>query len=208
MDITYYDIGLNLFTRSFPRPERILADAAADGICCILTGSEDRENRKVDTFVKNHHAYGTAGIHPHAADEAREEDIEEIRRIVTTNPKVVAVGETGLDYDRMYSTKENQLHYFKELIVLAEELDKTCFFMNGTLPMISFPALPVMKAYAPGPSSTAIPVTERRWRRCSIWVFISALPDGYAMNGVPMTCAMPYRSFPLTGCCWRQMRRI
>ena len=27
MDITYYDIGLNLFTRSFPRPERILADA-------------------------------------------------------------------------------------------------------------------------------------------------------------------------------------
>ena len=50
MDITYYDIGLNLFTRSFPRPERILADAAADGICCILTGSEDRENRKVDAF--------------------------------------------------------------------------------------------------------------------------------------------------------------
>ena len=51
MDITYYDIGLNLFTRSFPQPERILADAAADGICCILTGSEDRENRKVDAFV-------------------------------------------------------------------------------------------------------------------------------------------------------------
>ena len=127
MDITYYDIGLNLFTRSFPRPERILADAAADGICCILTGSEDRENRKVDAFVKDHDAYGTAGIHPHAADEARKEDIEEIRRIVTTNPRVVAVGETGLDYDRMYSTKENQLHYFKELIALAEELDKPMF---------------------------------------------------------------------------------
>ena len=127
MDITYYDIGLNLFPRSFPRPERILADAAADGICCILTGSEDRENRKVDDFVKQHNAYGTAGIHPHAADEAKEADIAEIRRIVTTNPRVVAVGETGLDYDRMYSTKENQLHFFKELIALAEELDKPMF---------------------------------------------------------------------------------
>ena len=53
MDITYYDIGLNLFTRSFPDPEKIIADAEADGICCILTGSEDRENRLVDDFVPN-----------------------------------------------------------------------------------------------------------------------------------------------------------
>ena len=43
MDITYYDIGLNLFTRSFPNPEKIISDAEADGICCILTGSEGRE---------------------------------------------------------------------------------------------------------------------------------------------------------------------
>ena len=41
---TYYDIGLNLFTRSFPDPERIIADAEAAGICCILTGSEARES--------------------------------------------------------------------------------------------------------------------------------------------------------------------
>ena len=50
MNITYYDIGLNLFTRSFPDPEKIIADAEADGICCILTGSEDRENRLVDDY--------------------------------------------------------------------------------------------------------------------------------------------------------------
>lgn len=48
MDIKYYDIGLNLFTRSFPKPEKIIADAAADGICCILTGSEAGENRLVN----------------------------------------------------------------------------------------------------------------------------------------------------------------
>lgn len=78
MDIKYYDIGLNLFTRSFPKPEKVIADAAADGICCILTGSEARENRLVNQFVRNHTAFGTAGIHPHVADEATEADLEEI----------------------------------------------------------------------------------------------------------------------------------
>lgn len=127
MDIKYYDIGLNLFTRSFPKPEKIIADAAVDGICCILTGSEARENRLVNQFVRHHTAFGTAGIHPHVVDEATEADLEEIRRIITTNPKVVAVGETGLDYDRMYSKKENQLHFFKALIAMAEELGKPMF---------------------------------------------------------------------------------
>lgn len=127
MQPLYYDIGLNLFTRSFPDPEKIFADAAEAGICCILTGSEARENRLVSDFVKTHDAYGTAGIHPHAADEATLADIDEIRQIITRNDRVVAVGETGLDYDHMYSKKENQQFYFSRLIELAEELHKPMF---------------------------------------------------------------------------------
>ena len=124
---TYYDIGLNLFTRSFPDPERIIADAEAAGICCILTGSEARENELVNEFVKTHDVYGTAGIHPHAADGAADKDLERIEEIILSNPKIVAVGECGLDYDRMYSTKENQLYYFKKLIALGEKLKKSLF---------------------------------------------------------------------------------
>ena len=63
MDITYYDIGLNLFTRS-SQSGKDHSDAEADGICCILTGSEGRENRLVDDFVRQHEVFGTAGIHP------------------------------------------------------------------------------------------------------------------------------------------------
>ena len=88
METKYYDIGLNLFTRSFP---------------------------------------GTAGIHPHSADTAKEEDVERVRELVMTNPKIVAVGETGLDYDHMYSKKENQIHFFKELLDVAEETGKPLF---------------------------------------------------------------------------------
>ena len=124
MPYTYYDIGLNLFTKSFPHPEKIIEDAHAAGIQCILTGSEAEENELVNDFTKTHDVYGTAGIHPHSADEAKEEDVARIEEILTTNPRVLAVGETGLDYDRMYSRKENQIHYFKELILLAEKIGR------------------------------------------------------------------------------------
>lgn len=207
MDIKYYDIGLNLFTRSFPKPEKIIADAAVDGICCILTGSEARENRLVNQFVRHHTAFGTAGIHPHVVDEATEADLEEIRRIITTNPKVVAVGETGLDYDRMYSKKENQLHFFKALIAMAEELGKPCSFMNGTQLMTSWLVSRGMKGFARNRSSTVIRATRRRWKRCSIWVFISVLPAGSAMNGGRLPYAMLYPSCLWTGSSSKRMHR-
>ena len=127
MNIRYYDIGLNLFTPSFPHPEKIIEDAEAAGVRCILTGSDRKDNELVNDFTKAHGLLGTAGIHPHSTDDAREEDLQRIREIILTNPAIRMVGETGLDYDHMYAKKENQLHYFKELIALAEELHKPMF---------------------------------------------------------------------------------
>lgn len=125
--ITYYDIGLNLFCRQFPDPEQILANGAAAGVCCILTGTDRKENRQIDRFVRTHDAYGTAGIHPHNADSAGKEDFEEIERLVTDNDRIVAVGECGLDFDRMFSTRENQIRCLEKHIVLAERLEKPLF---------------------------------------------------------------------------------
>lgn len=127
MNIQYYDIGLNLFTPSFPHPEDIITGAEERGIKCILTGSDRKENELVNDFTKTHALYGTAGIHPHSTDGAEDRDVDRIREIILSNPAMVAVGETGLDYDHMYAKKENQLHFFKKLILLAEELHKPMF---------------------------------------------------------------------------------
>lgn len=78
-----------------------------------------KRNKKIDAFVKEHNAFGTTGIHPHNADSAKQEDFEWIEKIVTENKKIVAVGGCGLDYDRMFSTKENQIRCFEKHIVLA-----------------------------------------------------------------------------------------
>lgn len=127
MEIKYYDIGLNLFCKQFPKPEKIISDASEAGVVCILTGTDSGENKKIDAFLKKHEAYGTVGIHPHNADSAKKEDFEQMERIVTENSRIVAVGECGLDFDRMFSTKENQIRCLERHIVLAEKLNKPLF---------------------------------------------------------------------------------
>lgn len=125
--VKYYDIGLNLFCRQFPDPEKVIRDAAAERVACILTGTDRKENKRIDDFVKDHDAYGTAGIHPHNADDAKKEDFDLIEKIIRENPRVVAVGECGLDFDRMFSSRENQIRCLEKHIVLAEKLNKPLF---------------------------------------------------------------------------------
>ncbi len=127
MDIKYCDIGLNLFCKQFPDPERIISDAEKNGVVCILTGTSTRENKEIAAFSKGHNVFGTAGIHPHNADSAREEDYRLIEQLARDNERIVAVGECGLDYDRMFSKKENQLRCFERQIEIAEKLDMPLF---------------------------------------------------------------------------------
>ena len=127
MEIKYYDIGVNLFCKQYPNPEKIVQEAEENGVCCILTGTDPKENRKINDFVKTHNVYGTAGIHPHNADRAKQEDFVLMEQILSENKNVVAVGECGLDYDRMFSTKENQIRCLEKHIVLAEKLKKPLF---------------------------------------------------------------------------------
>ncbi len=123
----WIDIGLNLFSRSFPDAERTLSQAREEGVYCILTGSDAEENAKIAAFLPSHDALGTAGIHPHNADRARPEDFLEIRRLAMEEPKIVAVGECGLDYDRMFSEKQNQIACLMRHLEIAEETGKPLF---------------------------------------------------------------------------------
>lgn len=127
MLVKYYDIGVNLFCRQFSDPEKIIRQADDEGVCCILTGTDMRENQKICEFVRDHSAFGTAGIHPHNADRSKPEDFKLMEQWISENRKIVAVGECGLDYDRMFSTKENQTRCLEKHIVLAEKYNKPLF---------------------------------------------------------------------------------
>ncbi len=66
--------------------------------------------------------YASVGVHPHDAAGFNKETEEKIRQLAARD-KVVAIGETGLDYFRNLSSPEGQKQVFKKLIELAKDLD-------------------------------------------------------------------------------------
>lgn len=69
------------------------------------------------------HIFYTAGVHPHAASEWNSEDGKTKIQEFSKSPKMVAVGEIGLDYHYMHSPKEDQIRAFRDQILIAQELD-------------------------------------------------------------------------------------
>ncbi|MEE9543832.1 MAG: TatD family hydrolase, partial [Thermodesulfobacteriota bacterium] len=68
--------------------------------------------------------YMALGVHPHDAKEATgHAPLELIRKISETNKKLVAIGETGLDYHYKHSSPKEQRDLFVRQVGLARELN-------------------------------------------------------------------------------------
>jgi TatD DNase family protein len=64
--------------------------------------------------------FATVGIHPHSASKLNEKALNTLREL-SANPKVVAIGEIGLDYFRKLSPKDAQKQAFEAQLALAQE---------------------------------------------------------------------------------------
>lgn len=73
--------------------------------------------------------FATAGIHPHEAGRAGNGYLARLAEFLD-HPRMVAVGEMGLDYYRNYSPREAQKRVFREQLELARDLDKPVVFHN------------------------------------------------------------------------------
>ena len=67
--------------------------------------------------------YACLGLHPHNAADADADRLDELRPLLA-HERVVAVGETGLDYFRDYAPRAAQRDLFQRQLDLARELDK------------------------------------------------------------------------------------
>jgi TatD DNase family protein len=101
-----------------------LAEAAACGVDLIIQSGTDLESSRVAVTLAETHpgVFATIGVHPHDAAAATAQDVEELRELAA-HPKVVGVGETGLDFYRNRSPHTIQEQVFLTQIALARDLN-------------------------------------------------------------------------------------
>lgn len=124
------DIGANLSHESFRNDlHDVLARARAHAVDqIIVTGASAHGSRDALRLAQAHPGflYATAGIHPHHASEF-DAETESLLRELHAHAQVVAVGETGLDYNRDYAPRDAQLFAFERQLQLALDCAKPVF---------------------------------------------------------------------------------
>ncbi|WP_020675799.1 TatD family hydrolase [Geopsychrobacter electrodiphilus] len=105
--------------------EQILQRADEAGIKQILTIGCDLQSsaRSVTLAAQYAQVHAAVGIHPHDAGEATAEGLALIESLLAA-PKVVAVGEIGLDFFRDHSPRDQQRTAFRQQIRLARKHQK------------------------------------------------------------------------------------
>ena len=90
----------------------------------INNGCDSKSNKEViELLGKYSWMYGAIGIHPESADTYTEEDLKYVEEHIN-DPKVVAVGEIGLDYYWTKETRDKQKELFEYQLALAERVNK------------------------------------------------------------------------------------
>ena len=124
MSFPLIDIGVNLSNKAFAKDRDDVVERAIEaGIQhMILTGTSVAESCDVLTLAQQYSGvcYSTAGVHPHDAKDVKPEDINELKGLIAET-QVVAVGETGLDFNRNFSPRPIQIAVFEQQIELAIE---------------------------------------------------------------------------------------
>lgn len=103
--------------------DKTIRRAKDTGIEYIINIGSDRKGNVRGLKICSEHSevYAAVGIHPHDAKTLNEKLFTEIKNWLK-QPKVIAVGEIGLDYHYMHSPKGIQLDAFSKQIAMAKDL--------------------------------------------------------------------------------------
>jgi len=98
--------------------------ASVDTLVAIGTGGGPSD-LEVATRLADRYAgmYATVGVHPHDAAKAAPETFDRLRELLS-HPKVLAVGEIGLDYHYDFSPRETQREVFARQLAIARDARK------------------------------------------------------------------------------------
>ena len=117
----YIDSHAHLFFTDYADDfAAVLLRAKDVGVDAIIVPGTDLKSSKdaLQLADRYENIYACVGIHPHDVSKANHNDLSEIEKLCD-NPKVVAIGEIGLDYHYDFSLPELQCKYFTEQMEIA-----------------------------------------------------------------------------------------
>ncbi|WP_047337479.1 TatD family hydrolase [Pseudomonas protegens] len=127
------DIGVNLTNPSFAEKHQAVLNRAYEaGVCqLVLTGTSVEGSEQALELCQKLDADGqrlfaTAGLHPHSARDWNADSSRRLRALLG-EPRVRAVGECGLDFNRDFSPRPQQEKVLEEHLALAVELQLPVF---------------------------------------------------------------------------------
>jgi TatD DNase family protein len=118
----FIDSHAHLFFKDFRNDlDEVLKRAQDAGIDYIVCPGTDllTSRQSVELAEKYEMVYACVGIHPHDASKADAKSLAEIEQI-SQHPKVVAIGEIGLDYHYNFSPPDKQREIFSAQIDIAQ----------------------------------------------------------------------------------------
>ena len=113
--------------------DQVMLRAAAAGVRgMMIVGIDGPTSRQAVSLARKHTGNDMAcvasvGVHPHDASACTEKMIEELTALAK-NPEVRSWGETGLDFNRMYSSREDQEKWFIRQLEAADALNLPLIF--------------------------------------------------------------------------------
>jgi TatD DNase family protein len=121
------DSHLHLDAEAFNEDrEACIERALAAGVTTLISigagyGGLSSAYKAIELAEKYPFIWATVGVHPHDADDSF--DPQELERLAR-HPKVVAIGETGLDFFKNLSAPDRQYEAFKTQIEIARSVGK------------------------------------------------------------------------------------
>jgi TatD DNase family protein len=104
--------------------DAVIERSIAAGVTSWITvGTDPGHNQKAIELAQRYdNMFATVGVHPHDAKEVNDQAIRQLHALAQ-NKKVVAIGETGLDFHYDHSPRDKQAEVFTSHLQIAAELD-------------------------------------------------------------------------------------
>jgi len=121
----YFDTHAHLDDGRFSEDrEAVIREIFDSGVSLVVNVGADMEGSRASVQLAAQYdgIYAAVGVHPYDAQAMTEVDLAALRELAGS-PKVVAIGEIGLDYHYDEADRDKQKEWFLNQIKLAEALD-------------------------------------------------------------------------------------